>query len=48
MRDPDRVWTFQAIRVAYKDEPLRVLEEHFFLAPECTVETARMSFMRLT
>ncbi len=46
MDDPDPVWTFQAIRVAYKDEPLRVLEERSFLARECTLEAARMLFMR--
>ena len=34
MNDPDEGWTFQAIRVAYKDEPLRVLEERLFPARE--------------
>lgn len=46
MGDPDQVWTFQAIRVAYKDEPLRVLEERVFPAKECTLDVARMMFMR--
>jgi hypothetical protein len=46
MSDPVPVWTFQALRVEYNDEPLRVLEERRLPAGECTLEAARLMFMR--
>ena len=46
MSDPGPVWTFQAVRMAYKDEPLRILEERRFPSNECTLEAARVLFMR--
>ena len=46
MSSPVPVWSFQAIRVAYNDDPLRVLEERRLPAGECTLEAARLMFMR--
>ena len=39
------VCLFQAIKVPYKDEPLRVLEQLFLPASECTLDAARAMFM---
>jgi exonuclease III len=36
---------FQAILFPYKDEPLRVLEERFLPAGECTLEAAKAMMM---
>jgi hypothetical protein len=41
----DYVSVFQAIRVPYSDEPLRVLEERFIPASECTLDVAKAMFM---
>ncbi|HEX2552974.1 MAG TPA: hypothetical protein VHL98_04680 [Microvirga sp.] len=41
------VFRFQALRVSYGDRPLRVLEEKFMPASQCTREAARLLFMKL-
>ncbi len=36
---------FQAILFSYKDQPLRVLEERFLPADECTLDAAKAMMM---
>ncbi len=42
----DQVWTFQAIQLPDKDRPLRVLEQVLLSADDCTLEAAKLMFMR--
>jgi hypothetical protein len=35
---------FQALQIEYKDKPLRVLDEKFLPASECTLEAAKAMF----
>ncbi len=35
---------FQALQIEYKDKPLRVLDEQFLPAGECTLEVAKVMF----
>ena len=39
------VCLFQAIKVPYKDEPLRVIEQKFLPASECTLDAAKAMLM---
>jgi exonuclease III len=39
------VCRFQAIKAPYRNEPLRVLEERFLPASECTLTAAKAMFM---
>ena len=39
------VYLFQAIKVPYKDEPLRVIEQRFLPASECTLDAAKAMLM---
>jgi exonuclease III len=45
MSSRNYVCLFQAIKVPYKDEPLRVLEQRFLPASECTLDAAKAMFM---
>ena len=37
---------FQALQIEYKDKPLRVLDEQFLPASECTLEAAKAMFQK--
>ena len=37
---------FQALQIAYRDKPLRVLDEQFLPASECTLEAAKALFQK--
>jgi hypothetical protein len=43
---PDQICLFQVIMAAYKSEPLLVLEENFLPASQCSLEVAKVEFMR--
>ncbi len=42
----DRICPFQVIMGEHKGEPLRVLEERFLPASQCSLEVAKVEFMR--
>ncbi len=45
MSHRDYVCLFQAIQVPYKDKPLRVLEEEYLGASQCSLDVAKAMFM---
>lgn len=45
MASRDYVFLFQAIKVPYKDEPLRVIEQKSLPASECTLDAAKAMLM---